>query len=287
MRTIHTETQGSPEWLALRKEYRTASNASTMLGLNTYKSRKAMMMEDATDEVKEVSSFTQNLFDKGHETEALARDIINEREKEKLITPVISMEIDGLKLLASFDGLCPKFAFEHKLFNEKFRDGIPIEYKYQLEQQLLISGVDYVLFVSSDGTIYNWIEHKYVSDAGIRKQLIDGWKQYEKDLAGFMPSNEVDLSDNGFFNSYARDYKKVLDQIAELEKSAKWYRESMEEIANGDNVICDNLKMFKTERQGAISYAKAIKELLPDADLSKYKGKPTSYYTYKYAESEE
>ena len=37
-----------------------------------------------------------------------------------------------------------------------------------------------------------------------------------------------------------------------------------------------NCKMI--ERAGSISYAKAIKELLPDADLSKYQGKPTAYW---------
>jgi len=278
----HNEVQGSPEWLALRKEYRTASNAAAMLGKNSYKTRKQMMAEDKTGKVKEVSDFTQNLFDRGHDTEAKARDIIERREFVKLETPVLSDVVEGLKLLASFDGLCDEFAFEHKLFNEKLRYEIPQEYKYQLEQQLLISGAPYVLFVSSDGTEENWIEHKYFPDLFIRKELIDGWKQYEKDLAAFEPSNEIDLTEHGFFASYARDMKKCLDEIAELEDRVKWFKKSMEEIAHGDNVICGDLKMFKTERDGSISYAKAIKELLPDADLSKYKGKPTSYYTFKY-----
>lgn len=280
---IHTEVQGSPEWLKLREEYFTASNASTMLGLSPYKTRKALLTEHKTGKVKEVSSFTQNLFDRGHDTEALARDIIERREFTLLPTPVMSIEHDGLKLLASFDGLCEKFAFEHKLFNEKYRDAIPLDNKFQLEQQLLISGVEYVIFVSSDGTEENWIEHKYYSDADIRNQLIEGWKQYAKDLAEFVPGNEVDLSGNGFFSSYAKDYEKTIAQIKELEEKAKWYKEQMEEMANGDNVICNGLKMFKTEKDGAISYAKAIKELCPDADLSKYKGKPTSYYTIKIA----
>lgn len=47
------------------------------------------------------------------------------------------------------------------------------------------------------------------------------------------------------------------------------------EMADGKNAEVHGRKLTLVKRQGAISYAKAIKELLPDADLEKWRGKET------------
>ncbi|MNY55396.1 hypothetical protein D3C86_1913700 [compost metagenome] len=44
-----------------------------------------------------------------------------------------------------------------------------------------------------------------------------------------------------------------------------------------DVKICGR-NLTRVTRSGSVSYAKAIKELAPDADLSKWTGKPTSYW---------
>lgn len=40
-------------------------------------------------------------------------------------------------------------------------------------------------------------------------------------------------------------------------------------------------QVIRAERAGAVAYAKAIKDLAPNADLSAYTSKPTTYYTVK------
>lgn len=47
------------------------------------------------------------------------------------------------------------------------------------------------------------------------------------------------------------------------------------EMAEGKNADALGYKLTLVKRQGAIGYAKAIKELLPDADLEAYRGKPS------------
>jgi hypothetical protein len=49
-------------------------------------------------------------------------------------------------------------------------------------------------------------------------------------------------------------------------------------LCNDKNAVICGRKLTQIKRDGAISYAKAIKDLLPDADLSKYKGNPTTYW---------
>jgi len=47
-------------------------------------------------------------------------------------------------------------------------------------------------------------------------------------------------------------------------------------LAGGKNALLAGRKLTLTERKGSISYAKAIKELCPKADLEKWRGKPSS-----------
>ena len=49
-------------------------------------------------------------------------------------------------------------------------------------------------------------------------------------------------------------------------------------MANNQNSVIHGRKLTQISKAGAISYAKAIKDLLPDADLSKYQGKPSTYW---------
>jgi len=80
--------------------------------------------------------------------------------------------------------------FEHKLWNEKLaaavrKGDIDPMYAFQMEQQLLVSGADKVIFVVSDGTPENMVYCTYHSDEKTRKALIAGWKQFAEDLANY------------------------------------------------------------------------------------------------------
>ncbi len=48
--------------------------------------------------------------------------------------------------------------------------------------------------------------------------------------------------------------------------------------AQDNNALLWGRKLTKVEKQGSVSYAKAIKDLCPDADLDKYRGKSSSYW---------
>lgn len=50
------------------------------------------------------------------------------------------------------------------------------------------------------------------------------------------------------------------------------------EMSGGADVEIYGRKLTKVVREGSVSYANAIKDLAPDADLSAYKGKPSAYW---------
>ncbi|QBQ11132.1 YqaJ viral recombinase family protein [Pseudomonas sp. SXM-1] len=185
---IHNVAQGSAEWLALRAQYRTASEAPAMMGASKYQTRTELLAAKKTGITPDVTPSQQFIFDKGHATEAMARPLAEALIGEELY-PIVATEGN---LLASMDGatMLGETLFEHKLWNEsvvaqvKAGDLAP-HYYWQLEQQLLVSGAERVIFVCSDGTPENFVHMEYRPVAGRAAQLIEGWKQFEADLANF------------------------------------------------------------------------------------------------------
>lgn len=183
--------QGSPEWLAVRAKHFTASEAAAMLGLSKYKTRQELLREKATGLTEEVDANKQRLFDRGHEAEAAARPLAEAYLQEDLFPATGATEIDGLPLLASFDGLNMEetLVWENKLASADVEAMIATgdltgTYWPQLEQQLLVSGADRALFTACDGeqiTAQLW----YESQPERRAQLIAGWKQFAEDLENY------------------------------------------------------------------------------------------------------
>ena len=184
--------QGGPEWLAARAKHFTASEAPAMMGASKYQTRSELLRQKATGIAAEVDSNTQRLFDRGHAAEAAARPIVERIIGAELFPTTGALEVDGLPLLASFDGLTmlDDAAWENKLFNAALADQVRAgqlepHYYWQLEQQLLVSGANRVYFTTSDGTPENTVGMWYESQPERRAALIAGWKQFAEDLANY------------------------------------------------------------------------------------------------------
>jgi hypothetical protein len=74
------------------------------------------------------------------------------------------------------------------------------------------------------------------------------------------------------------EYDQLGETIDNATQRQKEIIVELAKIANNKNAVINGRKFSQITRQGAISYAKAIKDLLPNADLTKYQGKPTSYW---------
>jgi hypothetical protein len=191
-------TQGSEAWLKLRKDFFTASEAPMMMGDHKNISRN-QLLDAKKGWTTIVDEYLQKLFDKGHATEEAARPLAAADVGEDLFPVTGSLEVEGLALLASFDGLTmfDDVCFEHKLFNKTLAENVlnnvlEPHYYWQLEQQLLVSGADKCYFVTSDGTKDNWQAMYYVSVPERREALIKGWKQFAIDLESHEPQAKVE-----------------------------------------------------------------------------------------------
>ena len=201
----HDLIQGSPEWLAYRAQHFNASDAPAMMGCSPYKTRAQLLRELHTGIVPEPDVATEKRFANGHRAEAMARPLAEEIIGEELY-PITGSE--G-RYSASFDGLTldESQGFEHKALNGDIRaafaamaeqrvdreaDGwlLPLYHRVQMEQQLLISGAERILFMASewraDGELVEEQHCWYYPDAKLRQQIVDGWAQFERDLAAYV-----------------------------------------------------------------------------------------------------
>lgn len=194
----HDLIQGSSAWLAYRAQHFNASDAPAMMGCSAYKTRTQLLHEMHTGLSPEVDAGTQRRFDDGHRFEALARPLAEKIIGEDLYPVVGSLG----KLSASFDGLtmAEDTAFEHKSLNDDLRAcmtdegngyGLPLQYQVQMEQQLMVSGAERVLFMGSkwdaDDELVEERHCWYASNPKLRADLIAGWAQFEQDLAVYAP----------------------------------------------------------------------------------------------------
>lgn len=198
MKTLNL-VQGTDAWHAHRAENYNASEAPAMMGKSKYMSRDQLIHQQVTGETKEIGDFLQKLFDKGHAAEAAIRPHVEKIVDEDLYPVTGTDVVDGVPLSASFDGLTimENIVFEHKLWNEKLaanmRDGIvEPHYDYQIQQQLLISGAEKAIFVTSDGTPDNFEMIYVYPDKAIFKDLLSGWKHFGDDMANYKPVIEAE-----------------------------------------------------------------------------------------------
>ena len=186
MKTIPSLIPGSPAWL----QSRSASKAPAVMGASKYQTRSDLLKQMATGIKEDVDAATQERFDAGHASEAAAREIAEDILCDGL-SPVCGESDDGY-LTASFDGLTfdGRIGYEHKLWNETLAaavraDELPEEYKWQMDQQILVGGLDYVLFMVSDGTREKMVSMEYRSTNERALALLAGWRQFDIDLAAY------------------------------------------------------------------------------------------------------
>ncbi|WP_421862486.1 lambda-exonuclease family protein [Marinobacter adhaerens] len=185
--------QGTEEWHGVRATRFTASEAPAMMGVSKYQTRTQLLDQKATGLVPDVDDHQQRIFDKGHAAEAAARPIAERIIGEDLYP--VTCEDDEGRLLASMDGLTmlEDAGFEHKLWNQKLAEKVNAgelepHYTVQMDQQMLVSGAEKILFMCSDGTEDNCVWMWYERDENAIKALIAGWAQFEKDLASHKPA---------------------------------------------------------------------------------------------------
>jgi len=194
MGTIINNLQGTPEWHKYKESMFGASEAAAMLGISKKMTREELLFQKFTGLKKEYSSFVMNLFEKGHEAEAKAREIIEEQIGEELYPAVYALGM----MIASVDGITAsgETAFEHKLFNMRLHDSIskgmlPKEHMPQCQQTLLVTGAKSLMFVCSNGDKGSMAQLMVYPDHDYFTKIDQGWADFKRDLDNYGSRNVI------------------------------------------------------------------------------------------------
>lgn len=284
----HNLVPNTPEWDAFRATHYGASEAAAMLGICPHMSRQELLRLKSLGVAVEVSDYVQkNIFDHGHEVEAMARKIVEEYLSDDLYPATISR---GGKMSASCDGITldASVLFEHKQWSndlaESVKNGVvPEAHMPQVQQQLLLSGAKFCIFVVSDGTSDRKQQMLIFPSQEWFDRLTAGWAQFEEDLKNYvhveqkeMPkatsslglpaliiraTGEITQSNLPDYRRRAEEYlTMVKGQIAEM----KAIKNGATDLVRVDQLFADNAGAAKYCRQ-AIADLKAAKNCLAES----------------------
>lgn len=293
MRIVDAQ-QGSVLWHEWRVGKFPASKAPEMMGCG-YKSRGAYLR--TYGETDEASAFMQAKFEEGHKAEEAAiwkameligGNLLNtsgeiEPDDFPKATPAKHVEALSGKLSASFDGITEDYStiWEHKLWSKKnaacvANGSVPLQHQYQMQQQMLLAGAKRGLFMIStpDQSIneHCWLD----ADLEMQCQIITGWIKFDKDLKALSRREQVDATDDATWLELERELIYVHDQRAAIDEKLKKLEGIAINFADGRDVLGTNYTLKHYERAGSVSYAKIVKDKLPDLDLDEYRGETTT-----------
>ena len=156
-------------------------------------------------------------------------------------------------------------------------------YYAQMQVQLFVTGMDVCKF-------WQWTPHdSRLEDVPFDQAWIDAnlpkLEAFYQELLSICDDPVEDRTREDLDTPALRQKLAEYDDLAkEIEKAKKRREEILAELVttagNVNATICGR-KLTKVEKSGSISYAAAIKELAPNANLEKWRGKPSSYWLFK------
>lgn len=269
--------QGTKDWLDLRKTKITATDASTILGLNPWKTKYQLYLEKTSD-----ANFSplNAAMQRGIDLEPRARLeytlITGIHVEPKVIMKDWQMaSVDGL----SDDGFhlveikCPGVATHEIALNGE----IPAYYYPQLQHQMHVcelSNMHYFSFDGKSGALVTVVRDQEFID----KMNIAEREFYEcllkKDPPELCEKDAISMEGNLDWAECANRYIRCQKAIQELEKEQEFLRNQLVFMARGRNCKGYGISLTKMEVKGSVDYTK-IPEI-SSVDLDLYRKPPST-----------
>lgn len=293
--------QLSPEWFNARKGRITGSRIGAALGENPWRTRADLIRQmvrehhGAPDESKDNPAMMHGRL---HEQQAMLTFM---REAEVEVEQVGFIPF-GRRYGASPDGLTSdggilELKVPFSLRNEKEAIFKPLKeqphYWHQVQLEMYAAGRDhayFVQYVAQKGDVFGddfvpeqirieRIERDPVWWAEIEPKLEDFLAELKKELdnpAHLEPLRNIIETEEAL--ALVAEYDQLQEQKKRADARMKEIIAELAELAGDKDADIGGRKLTKVVRKGSVSYAKAIKDLAPDADLEKYRGKESTYW---------
>jgi putative phage-type endonuclease len=278
------DKQRSPEWFAKRTGKITGSNIGAILGCDPFRKPKDILRAMVRAHHKAESEFNGNIAtDYGVKFQPFAQADFELESGLDVTETGFHVHPEHEWLGASPDGLvgsdevieikCPYGKRDSKDF-KSFT--IQPHYFAQMQIELFCTGRSKCYFYqwSPVGSLLEVVDFSQLWINESLPKLKAFHDLYLSEL-----DNEAHLADlvqTKEAQSIADEYTKAKAAMESAKLAMDEAKKKLIAVADGKKTNVSGLLVYPIERKGSISYSKAIKDLLPDADLTKYTGKPSN-----------
>lgn len=279
--------QRSEEWFEARKRRVTGSNVGAILGLDPYRNADDVMRSMIREAHDAESEFTGNVATEwGAFNEAGAQADFTMETGLQVVECGFFPRLDWLG--ASPDGLIGDDAVLEIKCPFRLRDGG--EHKGIAEQAHYYAQMQIEMYCTERRKAYfwQWAPHATKLEVVERDEwwldshiprLFEFYERFliEMDNEDHLQPKRKVLNTNRALHLSA-EYDELQEAIDQAKEKQKQVMDELVSLSEGKNAQVGDKKLTLVKRAGSISYAKAIKELAPDADLDKWRGKETEYW---------
>lgn len=285
---INAMEQRSPEWFAARKGRITASIVGAILGLSPYMTRNDAMRLLVREREGAEREFTGNVATQHGEFHEDGAAMEFEMETG------LGIEKIGFVPFEDWAGVSPDgFVNDGGGLEIKCPFGIrndpePV-FKTLADQPHYEAQVQFSLYVTGKPHWHFWQwtphgrKHEVIyPDKDWQGRNIPILRQFHAEFLDEAADDHIAPKrieiDTPEAHKMIAEWDEISEQLERATERKKDLLEQMIKAAGEKNALFAGRKLTLTKRDGAVSYAKAIKELLPKADLSKWKGKPSEFW---------
>ena len=248
MKKIYSEKdlpQGSEEWLDVRRNHGTASEAASACEISPWKPKNRYELYQLKQgNMKIDMSFAMA---HGHKYEDEARMAIQDR-LNKIFEPIcITNEIEGLSLMASLDGMeqitgesileikCPLKGCDSPLWDTMYRgEELPIQYQLQMTQQMLLADVTECHFWVYCARTSQGRYRLFKQTPSLTRQVLDGWKEYFKGVPEPAKTDVVATSTHDW-NRLTDEWLGIKAQVDDWNRQLGCVREELLRACDGQS----------------------------------------------------
>jgi len=283
--------QRTLEWHEQRIGRVTGSMVGAILGLSPYMTRADAMRSMVRAAIGAPSEFTGNVATEYGTMNEAGALIEFQMETELQVNPAPFVMYDDW-LGASPDGFCSDGGLvEVKCPYGLRNDKSPI-FKAPHEQPHYVAQMQVQMFVTGRPRCHFWqwsrhgtSLHRVEYDRDWIDENLPRLRQFHAEYLDEVANNadehrapkrvEIDTPEARKMVAEWDELNEQLDRLAERKKDLL---ADMVKVAGERNALLSGRKLTMTKRDGAISYAKAIKALCPNADLEPYRGKASEFW---------
>lgn len=270
----HDVKPNTPEWLELRTQYRTASEAAIVMGISPFTTPLKFKM------IKEglAKQYYSKAMQDGHRLEDQVRQWANFRLGKTFKEEIWTNE----GYLASLDGIDGDCLVEIKVSDRTYNDlkhgVIPEYYLVQIQQQLFCSPAEYGYLVAYSKQLDDYaISAPIEFDPMYMANIATGWELFDQiKLDEHTPR---DMSDDRRVRDLFDRYDRLKAEADTIKSYMDDIKSQLEELAGDRSLVAGDFKLER--RKGATRYD--YKKAATDAkvDLEQYKTESAPTFTIK------